>query len=65
MRPFIYEDTESLEVSRATGMATVAVKLDGVASSFAGCAAIFAVVRGGASARRVLTSLWFVCHGSS
>jgi hypothetical protein len=63
--PFQIVLSAALEISRAIRVATVAVKLDGVASSFAGCAAIFAVVRAGAPARRVLTRLWFVCHGSS
>ena len=63
--PFFHPPTKLLEVSGATGMAAVAVKLDCVASSFATGAAIVAVICRGAPARRVLTGLWFVCHSSS
>ena len=65
MRPFSNCIVVALEISGASVMATIAVKLDGVASSFATGAAIFTVFCGGAPARRVLTRLWFVCHGSS
>lgn len=44
VRPFSICFVIALEVSGATGMAAVTVKLYGVAGSFARCAAIFAVL---------------------